>query len=82
MNVGPAKMALSQNQYAGLFDRLGLVGLGGDPLLRDRTIRKLARDYADPTCAAMSDDEFRAAADPLMAEAGRDQNDADRRTDY
>ena len=72
-------MSLSQTQYAGLFDRLGLVGIGGDPLLRERTIRKLARDYADPTCAAMIDDEFRAAADPLMVEAGREQNDADRR---
>ena len=75
-------MLLSQTQYAGLFDRLALVGIGGDPLLRDRTIRKLARDYADLTFAAMSDDEFRAAADPLMVEAGRDQTDADRRSDY
>ena len=75
-------MSLSQTQYAGLFDRLGLVGIGGDPMLRDRTIRKLARDYADLTFAAMSDDEFRAAADPLMVEAGRDQTDADRRSDY
>ena len=75
-------MSLDQTQYAGLFDRLGLVGIGGDPLLRDRTIRKLVHHYADPTCAAMSDDEFRAAADPMMIEAGREQNDADRRSDY